>query len=193
MRDIDVSYVLDLVGFDAVSFSGKATGSGVLRGVLGELEADAKLLVKGFEFEHGRMGNLDANVNWNKEKEQIDIEAIADDGYNAKTFINGYVSPKRDYIDLDIRADGTRLDFAQSFTSTFLDHIDGYAFGAVKLAGPLSAINLYGNLVLNGKAHMSILNCTYELRDDSLELTKNEIAFKNCHIYDAYGNEGIMT
>ena len=193
MHDIDVAYVLDLVGFDAVSFSGKATGGGVLHSVLGELEADAKLLVKGFEFEHGRMGTLDANVNWNKEKEQIDIEAIADDGYNAKTFINGYVSPKRDYIDLDIRADGTRLDFAQSFTSTFLDHIDGYAFGAVKLAGPLSAINLYGNLVLNGKAHMSVLNCTYELRDDSLELTKNEIAFKNCHIYDIYGHEGIMT
>jgi hypothetical protein len=193
MRDIDVSYVLDLVGFDAVSFSGKATGSGVLRGVLGELEADAKLLVKGFEFEHGRMGTLDANVNWNKEKEQIDIEAIADDGLNTKTFINGYVSPKRDYIDLDIRADGTRLDFAQSFTSTFLDHIDGYAFGTVKLAGPLSAINLYGNLVLNGKAHMSVLNCTYELRDDSLELTKNEIVFKDCRIYDIYGNEGIMT
>ena len=193
MRDIDISYILDLVGFDAVSFSGKATGGGVLRGVLGELEADAKLLVKGFEFEHGRMGTLDANINWNKDKEQIDIKAIADDGDNSKTFIDGYVSPKLNQIDLDISAKGTRLDFAQSFTSTFLDHIDGNANGAIKLAGPLNAMNLYGYLVLNGKAHVSVLNCTYELRNDSLELTKNEIKFKNCRLYDTYGNEGIMT
>ena len=193
MRDIDVDYVLNLVDFDAVSFSGKATGGGVLRGVLGELEADAKLQVKGFQFEHGRMGDLDAQVNWNKEKEQIDIKAIADDGPNTKTYINGYVSPKRDYIDLDILADGTSLDFAHSFTSSFIDKINGYGFGSVKLAGPLSAINLYGELVLNGRAHVSTLNCTYELRNDTLEITHNEIAFKDCDVYDVYGNHGVLT
>ena len=193
MRDIDIAYVLDLVDFDAVSFSGKATGGGVLRGVLGELEADAKLTVEGFEFEHGRMGNLNAKVNWNKDTEQIDIQAIAEDGPTAKTLINGYVSPKRSYIDLDIKAEGTSLDFAQSFTSTFIDHIDGNANGSVKLAGPLSAINLYGELILNGKAHVSTLNCTYEMQNDTLSLTRDNIAFKNCVLYDIYGNQGIMT
>ena len=193
MRDIDVDYVLNLVDFDAVSFSGKATGGGVLRGVMGELEADAKLKVEGFKFENGRMGELDAQVNWNKEKEQIDIEAIADDGPNTKTLINGYVSPKREYINLDILADGTSLDFARSFTSSFIDKLDGYGFGSVKLAGPLSAINLYGELVVNGKAHVSTLNCTYELRNDTLELTHNEITFKDCLVYDAYGNQGLLT
>ena len=193
MRDIDIAYVLDLVDFDAVSFSGEATGGGALRGALGELEADAKLTVKDFKFEQGRMGELNAKVNWNKELEQIDIHAIADDSPGAKTFINGYVSPKREYIDLDIRAEGTSLDFAQSFTSTFIDHIDGYGNGNVKLAGPLSAINLYGELILNGKAHVSTLNCTYEMRNDTLSLTRNNIAFKNCVLYDIYGNQGIMT
>ena len=193
MRDIDVDYVLNLVDFDAVSFSGKATGGGALRGVFGELEADARLKVEGFQFEHGRMGNLDAQVNWNKKEEQIDIEAIADDGPNTKTFINGYVSPKREYINLDILADGTSLDFARSFTSSFIDELNGYGFGSVKLAGPLSAINLYGELVVNGRAHVSTLNCTYELRNDTLELTHNEIAFKDCDVYDIYGNKGLLT
>ena len=50
MRDLDIDYILDLVNFDAVSFSGKATGGGTLRGVMGDLEADARLIVKGFEF-----------------------------------------------------------------------------------------------------------------------------------------------
>ena len=193
MRDIDVDYLLDLVDFDAVSFSGLATGGGTLRGVFGELEADARLKVNDFKFEHGRIGELDAKVNWNKEKEQIDIEALAEDTLDVKTYINGYVSPKRNYIDLDIKAEGTSLDFAQSFTSTFIDHIDGYGNGTIKLAGPLNALNLYGELVLNGKAHVSTLNCTYEMRNDTLKLTRNAIDFVNCIVYDIYGNKGVMT
>lgn len=192
MRDLDIDYILDLVNFDAVSFSGRVTGNGVLRGVMGNLEADAKLIVKGFEFEHGRMGNMDALVKWNTEKEQIDIQALAVDS-RARTVIGGYVSPKREYLELDFRAEGTRLDFAKSFTETFIDHIDGYVMGKVKLAGPLSALNLYGDLILNGKAHVSTLNCTYEMVNDTLLLTRDNITFKNCVLYDIYGNRGIMT
>ena len=193
MRDIDIEYVLNLVNFHAVEFGGKATGGGVLRGILGNLQADAQLSVRDFEFQHGGLGTLNATVNWNKEKEQIDINALADNGPFSKTFINGYVSPTHDYLNLDIKAQGSSLDFAQSFTETFIDDIDGKADGTVKLAGPLSALNLYGTLTLNGRAHVSTLNCTYEMRNDTLELTRNEIAFKDCHIYDIYGNEAILT
>jgi len=192
MRDLDIDYILDLVDFDAVSFGGKITGNGVVRGVLGNVEADAKLLVKGFEFEHGRMGNLDAIVKWNTEKEQIDIQALAVDA-RARTVIGGYVSPQRDYLDLDFRAEGTRLEFAKSFTETFIDEIEGYATGNIKLAGPLSAINLYGDLILNGKAHVSTLNCTYEMKEDTLLFTRDNITFKNCVLYDIYGNRGVIT
>lgn len=192
MRDIDIDYVISLVNFDAVSFGGRITGNGVLRGVLGDLEADAKIIVKKFEFEHGRMGTLDAIVKWNTENEQIDIQATAVDA-NARTIIGGYISPKRDYLDLDFRAEGTRLEFAKSFTETFIDDIQGYTNGNVKLAGPLSAINLYGELVLNGKAHVSTLNCTYEMQNDTLLLTRDNITFKNCRFYDIYGNQAVIT
>ena len=193
MKDIDISYVLNLVDFDAVEFDGYATGGGVVRGVFGDLEADAKLTVRNFKFEHGRMGTLEANVNWNKEKEQIDIQALANDGDDAKTYIDGYVSPKRNYIDLGIRADGTHLEFAQSFTSSFLDSVTGHGHGAVRLAGPLDAINLTGELVLNGKVHVTTLGCDYELRDDTIHMIPNEIEFRNCAVYDINNNQGILT
>ena len=193
MRDIDIDYVLDLVNFHAVEFDGYATGGGVVKGVFGNLEADAKLKVRDFKFEHGRMGTLDANINWNKEKEQIDIKAIADDGKDAMTYIDGYVSPKHNYIDLDIRAEGTHLDFAQSFTSSFLSSVTGHGNGAVKLAGPLDAINLTGELALNGQVHVSTLGCDYELRNDTIRMVPNEIEFVNCHIYDINNHEAILT
>ena len=191
--DVDIAYILQLVNFDAVDFNGYASGPVSLRAVFGDLQADARLGVREFEFQHGRMGMLYAEAKWNKKEKQIDIHAIADDGEKAKTYVDGYVSPERNYIDLGIRADGTYLDFAQSFTKSFISKIDGHGSGAVRLIGPLDAINLTGELVLNGTAHVKTLGCTYELRNDTLRMKPNEIEFVNCSIYDIYGNEGMLT
>ena len=193
MRDIDVEYVLDLINFHSVDFGGLATGEGSLRAIFGNFEADGELKVRQFTFEHGRMGTLHAKVNWNSEQEQIDIHALADDGEDAQTHVEGYVSPKRNYIDLGIQAEGTHLDFAHSFTSSFTSSVEGHGYGKLRLAGPLDAINLTGDLVANGKVHVSTLNCTYELRNDSLHLVPNEIELRNCVIYDTYGNSALLT
>ena len=193
MRGVDIEYILDLVNFHAVTFSGKATGGGTLRNIFGNLEASGNLNVDQFKFEHGRMGTLHAAVDWNSENKQIDIRAIADDGPDAITHINGYVSPERNYIDLGIQADGTHIDFAQSFLSSFIDQMEGHANGHLRLAGPLDAINLTGQLVINGSAHVSTLGCTYELRNDSLLLVPNEIMLTNFPAYDIYGHKAMLT
>ena len=193
MQDMDIRYILNLVNFHSVEFDGLATGGGNLRGVFGELEADGKLKVRDFRFQGGRMGTLDANVNWNKAEKQIDIQAVADDGKDAITYVDGFVSPEKNTIDLAIRAEGTHLDFAQSFTRSFLSSVKGHGTGAVRLAGPLDAINLTGELVLNGKVHVSTLGTDYELRNDTVRMIPNEIEFQNCHIYDANNHEAILT
>ena len=193
LTDIDVSYILQLVDFDAVDFNGYASGVGELRGVFGNLQASARLRVSDFEFEHGRMGTLYAEADWNDGEQQIDIRAIANDGEDAKTYINGYVSPERNFIDLGIRAEGTYLDFAHSFTESFISKIDGHGNGEVRIIGPLDAINLTGELVLNGTAHVKTLGCTYEMRNDTLRMVPNEIEFYHCPIYDIHGNQGMLS
>ena len=192
MQDIDVAYILDLVDFHAVDFDGLATGGGSLRGVFGEFQADGHLKVKKFEFEHGRMGTLDAYVNWNDQQKQIDIQGICDDGPDAQTLIDGYVSPDRNFIDLGILAEGTHIDFAKSFMSSFIDEMEGHAKGHVRLKGPLDALNLTGDLVINGRAHVSTLGCTYELRGDSLHLMPNEIELVRFPVYDVYGTKAML-
>ena len=193
LQDVDIEYVLNLVDFDAVSFKGQATGQAVLSGIFGNLQAGGHLVVNDFLFEDGRMGMLDADVNWNERLEQIDIQAVCNDGADVETIISGYVTPKRDSINLGIEARGTYLDFARSFTSSFLDQVDGHAEGAVRLIGPLDAINLTGQLVINGKVHVTSTNCYYEMRNDTLKIVPNEIEFAHCPIYDKNGREGILT
>ena len=193
LKDIDVDYVLNLVNFHAVEFSGQATGNAYVSNAFGNPQAAAQLTVSHFEFEHGRMGTLKADVNWNQTEEQIDIDATADDGEDAMTYISGYVSPKRDFIDLGIRAEGTHIDFMHSFTQSFISRVDGHANGAVRLMGPLSTINLTGQLVVNGEATVTPLNCTYTLRNDTIVMVPDEIEFRRCPIYDVYQHSGIVT
>lgn len=193
LRGMDIKYILDLVNFHSVDFSGLATGRAYITAPFGSFAADGKLLVSNFEFENGRMGVLDANVRWNKEDKQIDINAIADDGPDAMTYIDGYVSPSRDYIDLGISAAGTHIDFVESFTGSFMSGIKGQTEGRVRLIGPLSAINLTGQLVINGEATVRPLNCKYSLRNDTIRFVPDEIELRNAPIYDKYGNKGLVS
>ena len=193
LNEVEVGYILDLVNFHAVEFSGKATGRAVISSVFGDFAANADILVDDFKFEQGRMGVLHARATWNQDKEQIDIHAIADDGPEAQTHINGYVSPTHNTIDLGIRADGTYIEFMHNFTKSFLSQITGHADGEVRLAGTLDNINLTGRLVVDGEASVTPLNTTYQLHRDTVVMIPDEIELRHMAVYDREGNTGYLS
>lgn len=194
LNDIDVSYVLNLVNFHSVDFFGMASGEARIAGDFSEkplLSAD--VIVKDFKFETGRMGTLYANVGYNHEEGNIEINAMAKDEDNRWTDINGYVSPKHNYIDLAIDAHRTRAEFMESFCGSFMDNVNADINGNVNVVGPLNNINLVGKAVVDGSVRLSALNTTYWMRGDSVTFVPDEIKFKGDTIYDRNGNIGIMT
>ena len=193
LNEVEVAYILDLVNFHSVEFAGKATGRAIATQLLGEFAAKADLEVNDFKFEEGRMGVLHAHARWNQEKEQIDIKAVADDGPEAKTYINGYVSPVHNTIDLDFRAEGTYIDFMHNFTKSFLSQITGNAEGNAKLSGTLDNINLTGKLVVDCIASVTALNTTYKLERDTVIMIPDEIELKRLKINDTEGNVGYLS
>ena len=193
LNEVEVAYILDLVNFDAVEFSGEASGTAFIKSPFGSFMANADLSVGNFKFENGRMGTLYAKAVWDKEHGQIDIDAVADDGPEAKTIINGYVSPTNNTIDLGITANGTYIEFMHNFTNSFLSSITGHANGAVRLAGSLDEINLTGKLIVDGEATVTPLNTTYTLRQDTVILIPNEIELHQMAVYDQYGRQGILS
>ena len=193
LNEVEVDYILDLVNFHTVEFSGKATGIAKASSLFGRFAADADLRVDDFQFEHGRMGTLHAKADWNQEEEQIDIRAIADDGERVQTLINGYVSPVHNTIDLSIDAQGTYIDFMHSFTQTFLSHVTGHADGDVRLAGTLDNINLTGKLVVDGEATVTALNTTYRLQRDTVVMIPDEIELKQMAIFDKDGHRAFLS
>ena len=200
LNKVEVDYILNLVNFHAVEFGGQATGRAYVAQAFGEAPAaHASLRVDHFLFEYGRMGTLQALVDWNQQQHQIDINAIANDGPEATTFINGFVAPSSNShhpvpeINLDISARGTYIDFMHSFTKSFLSDVTGHAHGDLCLAGPLSAINLTGGLVVNGQATVTALNTTYELRQDTVKFIYNEIMLDSVPLYDKHNQVAYMS
>ncbi len=193
LNEVEVAYILDLVNFHSVEFSGTATGRATARSLFSNFGAHANLRVGQFKFEKGRMGTLYADVNWNREKEQIDISAVADDGPEAQTIINGYISPVHNTIDLDISANGTYIDFMHNFTKSFISQITGHAEGNARIAGTLDNINLTGDLVVNGEATIAPLNTTYQLKNDTVVMIPDEIELRNMVVTDRDGHQGIVS
>ena len=193
LKDVDVEYILNLVNFHSVDFSGKASGKAIVKSIFNDPDAYAKLDIKDFEFEHGPMGILHANVSFNKELSQIDINAVADEGEEHQTLIDGYVSPKRNYIDLGIEAQGTNMKFMESFCGSFMDDIQARAKGKVNLVGDLSDINLVGDLYATGKMHMKQLGTEYSFKNLHAHAIPDDIQLNNDTIFDRNHNMALVS
>ena len=193
LKDVDVEYILNLVNFHSVDFSGKASGKAIVKSIFNDPDAYAKLDIKDFEFEHGPMGILHANVSFNKELSQIDINAVADEGEEHQTLIDGYVSPKRNYIDLGIEAQGTNMKFMESFCGSFMDNIQARARGKVNLVGDLRDINLVGDIYATGKMHMKQLGTEYSFRNLHAHAIPDDILLNNDTIFDRNHNMALVS
>jgi len=193
LQDMDVAYILNLVNFHSVDFTGLASGNASMACVFGDPQLSADLIVKDFTFEHGEMGTLYAKAEYDKPTKRINIDAVADDGPESKTFINGYIAPAYDDILLGIDAKGTKMDFIESFTGSFMSNLDGKIYGRVELVGPLSKVNLQGDVKATGSFHMKALNTDYTFQDIHVTAVPEEITFDKDTIYDRNGNIAIVT
>ena len=192
MDGLDIAYIQDLLDFHPVDFSGLLGGKAKGTGVFGNFAAWADITARDFHFMNGSMGTLLAQVKWNAEDKQIDIDAVADEGA-PRTIIKGYVSPVREDIDLKIRAEGSNIEFVHTFAKSFLRDISGKAYGEIELAGPLGDMNLTGELIAEGEMTVDALNTTYRLEHDTVYFVPNDIQFRNAVIKDRDGNTATLT
>lgn len=192
LKNINVEYIMNLVNFHSVEFAGFASGKATGRQLLSSTPlATAHLDVGDFRFENGRLGTLSVDANYNNEMEQIDIDGVTSDSVSSLG-IKGFVSPQRNGLHLDLAARNTRLEFMESFCSSFLDEVDVYANGDVVLEGPFSALTLTGNVFAKGNIHVSTLGCSYSLPGDSIYFTLNDIKMKDGVLLDRYNQRAII-
>lgn len=192
LEGLDLAYILDLVNFHSVKFDGKATGKAYVCNAFKNPEAWADIRVDDFLFLDAPMGRLEAHAFLNTDEGQIDLDATIDDGAEALTYIDGFISPQRDELDLGIMARGTSMGFIHSFTKSFISQVSGQAWGDIRVAGPLKSIDLTGEAVVTGEASIIPLGTTYAFQNDTVILTPGNIALNNMTIYDHGGNTALI-
>ena len=188
LKDVDVAYILNLVNFHSVDFAGKASGKAVVKSIFQTPEAYANLDVKDFVFENGPLGTLHAKATYDNQEGQINIDATAEDGPEHLTVINGYVSPKRNYIDLGIEAHNTSLKFMENFCGSFLNNVEAWCKGKLNVVGDLKNINLVGDVVAHGRMHMKQLGTDYTFNHLRAHAIPDDIQFEGDSIYDSHYN-----
>ena len=193
LKNIDVSYILNLVNFHSVEFEGFAYGDITARAILGDYEARASLDVQQFKFESGKLGTLHANADYSKNEGKINIHALADDPEaDGRAHINGSIGVSPGYLDLDVAADSLRLDFMQKFCQSFLSDVDLRGSGNVRIFGPFNNVDLAGGLSANGELTINSTHCHYQLPGDSVLFTSGNIHFAHAPIKDKLGNTAYL-
>lgn len=193
LNQVNVSYIMDLVNFHSVKFDGLATGKATVSSVFAAPQLSADIQVDKFQFQEGNMGTLYAHAEYNPSDEQINISAHADESLTSQTLIHGYVSPRRNYMDLSIDAKGTNAEFLHSFCKSFMDYIDADIFGSVNLVGPLNRLQLVGQVEVSGDVKIKPLGTTYTLKRDTITLTEDDMHIENQAFYDKFGSAGLIT
>lgn len=200
LGNINVAYILDLIDFHSVDFGGSASGTAYISRLFDNPTVRADLNVNHFTFTNGRMGTLFTKVNWNKDDNQVNINGVTLDTMVVgphttlprRTDVNGYVSIKQHYIDLDLGLQRTRGEFIGEICSSFMRRCDITANGRMRLWGDLKKLNLTGMAVCDGVIGMKQLNTDYTLKSDTIVGRINDIVFTADTIYDRFGNQALL-
>ena len=190
LQNIDLQYVIDMVHFKAVKFSGLATGRVHLHHVLNDPVMYTRLDVKDFSLNDGLLGRGDIRGQWDKEVGGIRLTADIRDGEHSRTRVKGYVSPQQDGLDLDIQAQETNLYFLTPFIDGIFSDLSGRGTGRIRLYGPFSDLDLEGDLRASAEVKVNILNTRFRAEGDSVRLRSGSIRFKDIQLTDAEGHTG---
>lgn len=199
LSDLRLEYFLDLINFHSVEFKGRASGRAILSNIYAKPDVKAFLRVNDFHLQGGYLGTADISANWDDAVNGISVNGhITDlDDNNGEevlrvTDVQGYVSPGNNDINLLINVNNTNAGFLNGFLGGVFSDIKGSTNGYLRVVGPLSNINLVGDIVPDISMRLRATNVVYDINGDTIRLRPNKFVFDNIGIYDKKKNRGVV-
>lgn len=190
LNNIDVEYILNLVDFHAVDFSGYATGKFKLSKSPDRPLFTTRLNVSGFKFNDAYLGEADIRGRWNRAEKRIELDALMKEDGVGETRVSGYVSPSAKKLDLDIRSKNTNLRFLQRYVADIFSGLKGRTTGRCHLFGPFKQLDFEGQEKAEVSAHLLSTGVEYSLSGGSVEITPGRFSFKDFDIKDKGNGSG---
>lgn len=206
LNNMEIEYVLNIVDFTAVNFSGIATGKATVHNLLGKPDFNADLNVKDFCLEGELLGNAQIHGYWDEEVNGIGLNANIVNVYKCReglknsfterigvTKVKGFVSPADNDIYLKVDAQDTHANVLQGYLGIIFKDIDGYLRGTLEILGPLNKIDLAGDITGQMAMTLKATNVPYMIDGDTIHIRRGNIALDNVRILDRYNNYGILS
>ncbi len=191
LHNMDISYILGLINFDAVEFGGLASGQAVLTHTTQSPQLHANLSIPDFRFNKGPMGNTSIAASWNSTDKRINLDADMQLPHKqGGTQVKGYVSPAEKGLELDITANHTDLSFLRRYIDGIFDDFGGDATGFVRLYGPFKQLDFQGEVTANAQAKVTSTGVTYRVTDGAVHMYPGTFAFENFTVTDTKGKKG---
>lgn len=192
LKDIEISYIFDILNKPAIQFGGRTTGTINARDLPGSMMLDGRLEVQDFSFHNAVQGKLNISSEWDNDRQGILLLGSIYKNDSTWTDVNGYIFPigKEQGLSLYFDANEINIAFLQHYMKAFSDSVNGQGFGNVHLYGSFSDVFIEGKpYVKDGNIKINVLNTSYTL-SDTVYLNKESITTNNTTIYDKDGNTG---
>lgn len=215
LNELQIGYVTDLINFHSVEFDGRATGRAVISDIHKGIKLDAYIGLNDFTLQGGRLGTGSVHAYWDEDVKGIFMAgsfidcmdndtgdkanlfnvlsaSAAQDKPLRKTTLNGFVSPADNKIQLNIGTDNTDASFLHGFLGSVFSEIDGSVSGNLQVTGPLSHIDLIGDVAAYINLRLRATNVMYHVGGDTIRLRHDNFLFEDIKIKDDKGNTGIV-
>lgn len=208
LNKLEIKYLLSMVDFDAVRFAGRASGKAIVNNVMGSGVPNlrANLFVEDLSVQEGPIGNANIEAHWDKDVDGISVDGrIVDlyqvpDGLTGRnknvtgiTTVNGWISPAKNDIQLNIDTHNTNAAFIHGFLGGVFKEVAGYVSGPISVVGPLNNVNLVGDAVPNMNLRLRATNVPYHIEGDTIRLRPYLFDFRDISLYDRFGHRSTIS
>lgn len=190
LEDINLDYIFETLNIDVARFGGNATGRFYAFNLFTDHPAayTPELRVKNLTYNNSLMGDAIIKSAWHPRTKAISLDADITQPNGRHSFVDGYIKPTVDSLDLSFKADKLEIGFLQHYMSAFATAVSGYASGSARLYGSFKLIDMVGDIYGEDvKLTLGFTNTTYSTTD-SIHLRPGRIDIPGITLKDAYGH-----
>lgn len=192
LKQVELSYIFDILNIPVLQFAGKATGTFNITDLYGSRMLNTDLEIQDFSFNQVALGRLNLFSEWDDTQKGIMMLGSIYKNDSTWTDVSGYIYPVGEHAGLSLffGANDLNLAFLQPFVGKVAQNLQGRGYGNIHLHGPFSKLSVEGDaFVQDGGLGIEYLN-TYYTFSDSLHLTAEAIMARNLTVHDKLGNTG---
>ncbi len=138
------------------------------------------------------IGDITGSNAWNQEEELFDINLVIDRLGKRTVNINGNYNPAKEKDPLDVKAtfETVNLKIIEPLLKDIFSEMDGTLTGSYQIIGNFLRPKITGEgIIRDGQIMINYLKSKYSF-NGKLEMTPNQIIFKELELFDTFKNKG---